>query len=195
MHNRALLSVQSCSLLTQCCFCHHCPLYWSLSQGKLPALPQQRPTMGDWENHLTTIFPEVRLKRFLEMRGADGGPWRMICALPALWVGLIYEPQAQAEALDLISSWTQEDRDYLRTEVPRLGLATPFKGGTVRDVALQVVRIAQGGLDRRGYDEGHFLQQLHVIVESGMSSASHLLELYDSTWNNSVDPLFQQFMY
>eukprot|EP00879_Flechtneria_rotunda_P008274 GHRR01008667.1.p1 GENE.GHRR01008667.1~~GHRR01008667.1.p1 ORF type:complete len:429 (+),score=94.13 GHRR01008667.1:257-1543(+) len=84
-------------------------------EGKLPALPQQRPTMGDWENHLTTIFPEVRLKRFLEMRGADGGPWRMICALPALWVGLIYEPQAQAEALDLISSWTQEDRDYLRT--------------------------------------------------------------------------------
>lgn len=70
--------------------------------------------MGDWENHLTTIFPEVRLKRFLEMRGADGGPWRMICALPALWVGLIYEPQAQAEALDLISSWTQDDRDYLR---------------------------------------------------------------------------------
>ena len=71
--------------------------------------------MGDWENHLTTIFPEVRLKRFLEMRGADGGPWRMICALPALWVGLIYEPQAQAEALDLISSWTQDDMDYLRT--------------------------------------------------------------------------------
>lgn len=83
-------------------------------QGKLPAMPGQRPTIGDWENHLTTIFPEVRLKRFLEMRGADGGPWRMICALPALWVGLIYEPQAQAEALDLISSWTQDDRDYLR---------------------------------------------------------------------------------
>lgn len=85
-----------------------------LLQGKLPALPGERPTMGDWENHLTTIFPEVRLKKFLEMRGADGGPWRMICALPALWVGLIYEPQAQAEALELISSWTQDDRDYLR---------------------------------------------------------------------------------
>ncbi|WIA13994.1 hypothetical protein OEZ85_002557 [Tetradesmus obliquus] len=164
-------------------------------EGKLPALPGQRPTMGDWENHLTTIFPEVRLKKFLEMRGADGGPWRMICALPALWVGLIYEPQAQAEALDLISSWSQDDRDYLRNEVPRLGLATPFKGGTVQDVALKVLAIAQGGLDRRGYDEGHFLKQLHVIAESGMSPASHLLQLYGSSWGHSVDPLFKEFMY
>ncbi|KAF6263857.1 gamma-glutamylcysteine synthetase [Scenedesmus sp. NREL 46B-D3] len=164
-------------------------------EGKLPALPGERPTMGDWENHLTTIFPEVRLKRFLEMRGADGGPWRMICALPALWVGLIYEPQAQAEALGLISSWSQDDRDYLAREVPRLGLATPFKGGTVQDVALKVLAIAQGGLDRRGYDEGHFLKQLHVIAESGMSPASHLLQLYNSSWGHSVDPLFKEFMY
>eukprot|EP00775_Hariotina_reticulata_P010043 gene10043-10199_t len=164
-------------------------------EGKLPAMPGQRPNMGDWENHLTTIFPEVRLKRFLEMRGADGGPWRLICALPALWVGLIYEPQAQAEALDLISSWTQDDRDYLRTEVPKQGLATPFKGGTARDVALQVVSIAQGGLDRRGYDEGHFIKQLHTIVESGMAPASHLLDLYESTWQGSVDPVFRELMY
>eukprot|EP00882_Tetradesmus_deserticola_P017863 GHRQ01019161.1.p1 GENE.GHRQ01019161.1~~GHRQ01019161.1.p1 ORF type:complete len:471 (+),score=122.78 GHRQ01019161.1:97-1509(+) len=112
-------------------------------EGKLPALPGERPTMGDWENHLTTIFPDVRLKRFLEMRGADGGPWRMICALPALWVGLIYEPQAQAEALQLVSSWSQDDRDYLGREVPRLGLATPFRGGTVQDIALKV-RAASG---------------------------------------------------
>eukprot|EP00882_Tetradesmus_deserticola_P022160 GHRQ01024049.1.p1 GENE.GHRQ01024049.1~~GHRQ01024049.1.p1 ORF type:complete len:485 (+),score=148.00 GHRQ01024049.1:97-1551(+) len=164
-------------------------------EGKLPALPGERPTMGDWENHLTTIFPDVRLKRFLEMRGADGGPWRMICALPALWVGLIYEPQAQAEALQLVSSWSQDDRDYLGREVPRLGLATPFKGGTVQDIALKVLAIAQGGLDRRGYDEGHFLKQLHVIAESGMSPASHQLQLYNSSWGHSVDPLFKEFMY
>lgn len=164
-------------------------------EGKLPALPGERPTMADWENHLTTIFPEVRLKRFLEMRGADGGPWRMICALPALWVGLIYEPQAQAQALELISGWSQEDRDYLRTEVPKTGLSTPFKGGTVRDVALKVLTIAQGGLERRGYDEGHFLKQLHVIVESGLCPASHMLELYSTSWGKSVDPLFQEFMY
>jgi glutamate--cysteine ligase len=108
---------------------------------------------------------------------------------------LIYEPQAQAEALDLISSWTQDDRDYLRAEVPRLGLSTPFKGGTVQDIALKVLAISQGGLDRRGYDEGHFLKQLHVIAESGMSPASHQLELYNTSWNNSVDPLWKDFMY
>eukprot|EP00878_Enallax_costatus_P002682 GHUV01002870.1.p1 GENE.GHUV01002870.1~~GHUV01002870.1.p1 ORF type:complete len:428 (+),score=26.49 GHUV01002870.1:201-1484(+) len=106
-------------------------------EGKLPALPGERPTMGDWENHLTTIFPEVRLKRFLEMRGADGGPWRMICALPALWVGLIYEPQAQAEALELISSWTQDDRDYLRASQSGI-LATgvtPFSGWQITSMS------------------------------------------------------------
>ncbi|KAF8066224.1 GSH1-1 [Scenedesmus sp. PABB004] len=164
-------------------------------EGKLPALPGQRPTMGDWENHLTTIFPEVRLKRFLEMRGADGGPWRLICALPALWVGLIYDPQAQAEAADLIAPWTQDDRDYLRAEVPRKGLATPFKGGTVRDVALKVLAIATGGLERRGHDEAHFLKQLHVIAESGLTPADHLLERYAGAWGRSVDPLFKEFMY
>lgn len=137
----------------------------------------------------------MRLKRFLEMRGADGGPWRLICALPALWVGLIYEPQAQAEALDLISTWTQDDRDYLRSETPRLGLATPFKGGTVQDVAKKVLAIAQGGLERRGYDEASFLKQLQVIVETGMAPSSHLLELYNTKWDKSVTPVWQQFMY
>jgi glutamate--cysteine ligase len=141
------------------------------------------------------LILQVRLKRFLEMRGADGGPWRLICALPALWVGLIYDAQAQAEALDLISTWTQDDRDYLRNEVPRLGLATPFKGGTVQDVALKVLAIAQGGLERRGYDEAAFLKQLHVIAESGMSPSSHLLEMYNGPWGQTLDGLWTKYMY
>lgn len=90
------------------------------------------PTLADWTNHLTTIFPDVRLKKFLEMRGADGGPWRMLCALPALWVGLIYDPQAQSEALALIEDWTPAEREYLRTEGPKLALHTPFRGGTLQ---------------------------------------------------------------
>ncbi|KAG2425992.1 hypothetical protein HXX76_013363 [Chlamydomonas incerta] len=163
--------------------------------GKLPALPGEYPSMADWANHLTTIFPEVRLKKFLEMRGADGGPWRMLCALPALWVGLIYEPEAQRQALALINDWTPAERDYLRTEVTRFGLRTPFRSGTVQDVAKQVVAIAHGGLERRGYDETSFLKRLEVIAETGLTQADHLLELYETKWQRSVDPLYKEFMY
>ncbi len=133
--------------------------------GRLPALPGQQPTMLDWENHLTTVFPEVRLKRFLEMRGADNGPWRSICSLPALWVrhaarpacmpnmltppcracqvGLLYDAQAQSEAAALIADWTQQERATLRAQVPRLALDTPFRGEKVQQVAQRVVAIAK----------------------------------------------------
>ena len=130
--------------------------------GKLPAYPGHRPTMDDWEAHLTTVFPEVRLKRFLEMRGADNGPWRSICSLPALWVrglaacahgwraltggmqvGLLYDQQALDEAAALISDWTTEERAALRDQVPRTAMATPFRGGTVKDLSQRVVAIAK----------------------------------------------------
>lgn len=163
--------------------------------GKLPALPGEYPSMADWANHLTTVFPEVRLKKFLEMRGADGGPWRMLCALPALWVGLIYDDEAQRQALALVSDWTDAERDYLKVAVTKAGLATPFRGGTVQDVAKQVVAIAKGGLVRRGLDEEGFLQRLEVIAETGLTQADHLLALYETKWKRSVDPLYQEFMY
>ncbi len=118
------------------------------------------------------MLSQVRLKRFLEMRGADSGPWRMICALPALWVGLLYDADAQAAALDLISDWTQQEMDYLRAEVPRQGLATPFRDGTVRDVAAKVLDMARGGLERRGSDEVHFLTQLQVGGFEAMAAAA-----------------------
>ena len=165
--------------------------------GKLPCLPAgERPTMADWENHLTTIFPDVRLKRFLEMRGADGVPFRLICALPALWVGLIYDAQAQAEALDLISDWTAEERERLRRDVPRLALATPCRPGvTVRDLAVRVVDIARGGLERRGEDEAAFLGELREIAASGRTPADVLVERYKGPWKESVDPMFTELMY
>lgn len=166
-----------------------------LMAGKLPALPGEYPSMADWANHLTTIFPDVRMKKFLEMRGADAGPWRMLCALPAMWVGLLYDPQAQAEALALISDWTDAEREQLRSEGPKYGLQTPFRGGTIQDVSKQVVAIAKRGLERRGLDEAPFLARLEVIADSGLTQADHLLALYETKWKRSVDPLYGEFAY
>ncbi|EFN52704.1 hypothetical protein CHLNCDRAFT_26566 [Chlorella variabilis] len=158
--------------------------------GKLPGLPGELPSLKDWETHLTTVFPEVRLKRFLEMRGADGGPWRLICGLPALWVGLLYDQQAQEEAAALIEDWTHEEREYLRDEVPRSALRTPFRGGTVQDLAKQVLAISKGGLERRGKEEAKFLKELEAIAESGETQADQMLRLYNGEWNHSVDPIY-----
>lgn len=221
-------------------------------EGRLPAFPGHRPSMADWEAHLTTVFPEVRLKRFLEMRGADNGPWRSICSLPALWVrhgassaarplaeahvrrlrtrmripkvGLLYDEQALAESVALIADWTTEERAALRAQVPRAALATPFRGGTVQQVAQRVLAIAkarhaafrlrisalvgdtaflcdvahrtsQGGLQRRGLNEAPFLRNLEVVADSGKTAADLLLEAYDTRWAKSVDPAFDEVVF
>ncbi|ALG69661.1 glutamate--cysteine ligase [Azospirillum thiophilum] len=169
--------------------------------GKLPALPGEVPLITDWADHTTTAFPEVRLKKYLEMRGADGGPWRSLCALPALWVGLLYDQVALDAAWDLVKDWTAAERAHLRAEVPRTGLHTAFRGRTVRDVALEVVAIARDGLARRarndnwGDDETHFLDTLQVIAESNRSPADELLEKYHGPWGGSVDPVFKEYAY
>lgn len=164
--------------------------------GRLPGLPGELPTLKDWESHLTTVFPEVRLKRFLEMRGADGGPWRLICALPALWVGLLYDSEAQSQAAALIADMTAEEREFLRDEVPRAGLKTPYRNGTMKDLAFEVLRIAHGGLERRGREEGKYLKELMEIADSGTTQAERLLELYEGPWGRSVDPYYSpEFSY
>lgn len=170
--------------------------------GKLPALPGEKPTLKDWDDHLTTLFPEVRMKQFLEMRGADSGPWRRLCALPAFWVGLLYDDQALDEAWDLVRLWSEEDRQRLRRQVPLQALnAQAPDGGSVRDLARRVLDIAMGGLRRRrqvgscGNDEGQFLEALRTIVDTGKTPAEHLLELYHSRWGGSVDPVFREFAY
>jgi glutamate--cysteine ligase len=169
--------------------------------GKLPALPGERPTMKDWEDHLTTLFPEVRMKRFLEMRGADGGPWGRLCALPALWVGLLYDSQALDEAAELVADWTAEEREALRREVPRRAMATPFRGGSVGDLAERVLAIARGGLERRGRagsnaaDETEYLEPLDEIVARRRSPAEDILEFYHGRWNGSVDPIYREMAY
>jgi glutamate--cysteine ligase len=169
--------------------------------GKLPGLPGERPTMSDWGDHLTTAFPEVRLKKFLEMRGADSGPWGRLCALPALWVGLLYDDTATDAALDLVKDWTAAEREALRDNVPKSGLKTRFRKGTVHDLAKTMVEIAAAGLARRnrrdgkGRDESLFLDPLREIVASGRAPSELLLEAYNGRWNGSVDPIFTEQAY
>ncbi len=164
--------------------------------GRLAALPGEKPTLDDWADHLTTLFPDVRLKQFLEMRGADAGSLPELCALPALWTGLLYDKSALAEASALIADWTLPERQALRDTVPRLALATPFRGGSLGDVARQVVAIAEAGLkararaDREGEDERKHLAPLLAAADAGLSPAEILLAEYARDWAGDIDRVF-----
>ncbi len=166
--------------------------------GRLPGLPGERPNMGDWSNHLSTVFPDVRLKRFIEMRGADGGPLAAIDALPALWVGLLYDATALSEALALIADWSADERETLRQEVPRHGLATPFRGGTVGDIAADVLAIARGGLARRarlngtGADETRYLAPLEEIARTRRTAADIMLDKFGGDWGGDIARVFAE---
>jgi glutamate--cysteine ligase len=167
--------------------------------GRLPVLPGEKPRQSDWWDHLSTAFPEVRLKSFLEMRGADGGPWNRICALPALWVGLLYDQGALDAAWDLVRHWTMEEREALRNAVPKLGLDAPVPGGrTLRDIAPEVLSIARAGLASRamlnsgGDNETGFLRALDDIVASGKVPAERLLDLYHGEWNGDIGRVYEE---
>ena len=170
-------------------------------KGKLPALPGEKPTLRDWEDHMTTLFPEMRMKRFLEFRGADSGPWGRICALPALWVGLLYSRTALDAAWDLVKDFTQEEHAYLRETVPRTALKTPFRDGTVGDLAERVLEIARQGLrdrarlDSGGTDEVGFLDILDDIQKSRCAPAEDLLDRYANVWGGNVDSVFIEEAY
>jgi len=169
--------------------------------GKLPALPGERPNAKDWEDHLTTIFPEVRLKTYLEMRGADSGPWSRLCALPAFWAGILYDDAALDAAWSLVKNWTLEDRESLRRAVPPLGLKAPIRGNTAQNVAQAALAIARQGLksrgraDTAGSDETHFLAELDDIAASGVTPAERLLERYRTEWGGDVRRVFEACAY
>ena len=169
--------------------------------GKLPALPGVLPTMTDWSDHMTTAFPEVRMKKFLEMRGADGGPWGRLCALPAFWVGLLYDDAALDAAWDLVKDFSMAERNALRDGVPKHALKTPFRAGTLRDIAIEALKIAHAGLRRRakadacGTDESGFIEPLLDIADAGETPAERKLALFHGEWNGSVDPVFREFAY
>ncbi len=170
-------------------------------RGELDVLPGALPTLRDWSDHMTTAFPEVRMKKFLEMRGADGGPWNRLCALPAFWVGLLYDDAALDAAWDLVKDFTLEERHALRDGVPRHALKLPFRGGTVRDLAREAVKISIGGLQRRarlnsrGVDESGFLDALVEIVEANETPAERKLALFHGAWNGDIDRVFREFAY
>ena len=169
--------------------------------GKLAVLPGELPTLGDWNDHLTTAFPEVRLKRYLEMRGADGGPLDRLCALPALWTGLLYDSNALNAAWDLVKNWTAEDRETLRSDAPRLGLKASIQGRNLGDIAKDILGLASSGLTQRnrlnqaGQDEAIYLEPLLAIAQSGRPPAEELLTAYHGRWQGSVDPVFKECAY
>ena len=171
-------------------------------RGALSVLPGELPTEADWQDHLSTAFPEVRLKTFLEMRGADGGPWGRICALPALWVGLLYDAGALDAAWDVVRHWTMEERETLRSAVPRLGLDAPIAGGRkLRDIAGEVLDIANAGLtargrtDASGSNETGFLDPLREVVRSGKVPAEVLLEKYHGAWGGDVSKVYDELRF
>jgi glutamate--cysteine ligase len=172
-------------------------------RGQLPALPGEKPTLSDWADHLTTIFPEVRIKKFMEMRGADGGPWRRLCALPALWVGLLYRQSSLDAAWDLVKDWTAEDRDQLRIDASVKGLKAEIRGRKMRDIALEVLAIADDGLRKRArkgaggllQDETHFLNALHDVVARNETPADELLALYRGEWRGDLKRIYPAFSY
>jgi glutamate--cysteine ligase len=169
--------------------------------GRLAGLPGVRPTLDDWSDHLTTLFPEVRLKQFLEMRGADGGRWRRICAVPALWVGLLYDGTALDAAWDLVKGWTREERQALRDGVPKGALSTPFRAHTVHAIAREVLAIARSGLqnrnrrDSKGRSEAIYLDVLEEVVRTGATPADELLSYYRGEWNGNIDRVFTEYAF
>lgn len=172
-------------------------------KGELPALPGEKPTLSDWADHLTTIFPEARIKKYLEMRGADGGPWRRLCALPAFWVGLMYDQNALDAAWDLAKGWDAETREALRVAASVDGLQAEVAGLRMHDLASEVLTIAEAGLKARAMpgadglvpDETHFLNALRESVESGKAPADELLEHYHGDWGGDLSRIYEEYSY
>ena len=166
---------------------------------KIPEVAHIEPSMSDWADHLTTIFPEVRLKSFLEMRGTDGGLWRRICGMPALWVGILYDDVALDAAWDLVKDWTAEERQAMRDTVPRLGFRTPFRKATVHELAHRMLEISTAGLKRRaaldagGMSEDGFLAPPRELVNRGYTRAEEMLKNYYGVWNKDLGNLFTEY--
>ncbi|NOR30262.1 MAG: glutamate--cysteine ligase [Sulfitobacter sp.] len=172
-------------------------------KGKLPALPGEMPTLSDWADHLTTAFPEARIKKFIEMRGADGGPWRRLCALPAFWVGLMYDQTALDGAWDLAKGWDAETREGLRVAASVDGLQAEFNGVKMHDLAREAVALSEHGLKARARkgaggmvpDETHFLNALKESIETGKVPADELLDDYNGKWNGDLSRIYAEYSY
>jgi len=169
--------------------------------GNLPSLPGERPSLNDWDDHLTTLFPEVRMKRYIEMRGADGGPWGSLCALPALWAGLLYDSVALDQADQLASEFKLTELEYLRREVPRTALSTSIGKRNVKKIAMDMLAIAELGLKNRAVrgiddpDERSYLTCLKNIADTGRTAAEEMLEAWEGRWNKNINNAFSEYAY
>ncbi|HTK12224.1 MAG TPA: glutamate--cysteine ligase [Xanthobacteraceae bacterium] len=172
-----------------------------LLAGELKERPGERASISDWANHLSTIFPEVRLKRYLEMRGADSGPWKRLAALPAFWAGLLYDQASLDAAWDIVKDWSAEDRQALRDAVPRLGFKATIRNRTMLDLAREVLGLVEQGLvrrkrlDRTGRDETRYLLPLQETAARGMTPAEELLEKFHGPWHGAIDPIYSEYAY
>jgi glutamate--cysteine ligase len=172
-----------------------------LMAGRLSTLPGEHATISDWANHVSTIFPEVRLKRYLEMRGADGGPWRRLPALPAYWAGILYDDQSLGAAWELVKGWTAAERQRFRDEVPKRGFAARIAGRDALELAKTTLTLAENGLKRRrrfdatGHEESRYLQPIQDFVARGITPAEELLQKFHGAWAGSVDPVFKEYAY
>ena len=172
-------------------------------KGKLPALPGELPTLDDWADHLTTIFPEARLKKFIEMRGADAGQWHRLCALPAFWVGICYDQSSLDAAWDIVKNWDEDDRENLRVAAAKDGLNGSVGNKKLIDLAKETVQISENGLEKRAkassnglhFDESLFLESLKENIEKRKSSADELLEKYHGSWNKDLTKIFEEYSY
>lgn len=168
-------------------------------EGKL--IPGERATISDWANHISTIFPEVRLKRYIEMRGSDGGPWRRLPSLPAFWVGLIYDDANLDACWEIVKGWTAEERQKLRDDVPRLGFQAEIRGRKLLAITKEVLALSEQGLQRRnkldanGRDETRYLRPLQEIAARGITPAEELLTKFQTSWKESVDPIYDEYAY
>ncbi|MEN8832797.1 MAG: glutamate--cysteine ligase [Pacificibacter sp.] len=172
-------------------------------KGELPALPGEKPTLSDWADHLTTIFPEARIKQYMEMRGADGGPWRRLCALPAYWVGMMYDQSALDAAWDVAKDWTPEFREELRVAASIDGLQAEVQGVKMMDLARETLAISETGLVARAREgagglvanETHFLNALKESVDSGQAPADELIAKFNGEWNGDATRVFDEYSY
>ncbi|MCB1367227.1 MAG: glutamate--cysteine ligase [Rhodobacteraceae bacterium] len=171
--------------------------------GRLPALPGEKPTLSDWADHLTTIFPEARIKKYMEMRGADGGPWRRLCALPALWVGLLYDQASLDAAWDVVKGWDAQSRENWRVMASVGGLHAEVDGRPMADLAAEVLQIAEAGLKARARagvgglvpDETHFLNALQESIADMRSPSDELLARYNGEWGGDLGRIYDEFSY
>ena len=171
--------------------------------GKLPALPGERPKISDWADHLTTVFPEARVKQFIEMRGADGGPWRKLCALPAFWVGLMYDQNSLDSAWDICKNWDANTREEMRVAASEEGIAANTNGISLLDLARELIDISRAGLKNRARpgngglvpDECHFLNAIEEVIETGKSPACELIDKYNNEWQKDLKNVYRDCAY